>query len=89
MNKAKGKLELEYKGKKMVIEFTLNIAPGYGGLPMMTIKDKNNHHHSFTRGSNGEWRSMVTLSKWTTNFIDLLLVLFEEKYQEYKLNIEE
>lgn len=82
MDKVEGVFEFEYGAKIRTIEFSLNIAPGYGGLPMMTIKDKNNYHHSFIRGLNGEWRSLVNSLKWPENFIDFLFVLFEEKYQE-------
>lgn len=77
-----GVIEVDYLNKARRIEFSLNIAPGYGGKPMITLKDKNNHHHSFLRNDNAEWRSLVNVDKWPENFLSILFVQFEEKYQE-------
>lgn len=76
-----GVIQFVYLNKLKTIEFSLNLL-GYGGLPMLMLKDKNNHHHTFIRSNDGAWRSLINGLKWPEDFLSILYELFEEKYQE-------
>lgn len=77
----KGKLEFDYRGKQKIIEYTLNIK-GYGGLPMLTLKNDKNQHFPFVRDITIGWRPLINNLKWPSDFMDIIYPMFEEKYQE-------
>ncbi len=79
MRTHEGIIEFEYKSKLKTIRFTMELSPGYGGLPLANIIDKRNHFYPLVRSLKGEWDNLTKVS-WPHEFIVMVGEALEEEY---------
>lgn len=80
---SQGIIKLDYKGRVIEVPFSLYLY-GYGGIPLLGIKDKNEHHHSFVRGTYNGWHANGVEPKWPKEFLALLYDAAEIEYMSLK-----
>lgn len=84
MRNINGVLEFEYRSVLKKIKFSLDLSPGYGGLPLLLVQDKFNHFHTFIRDKNSGWRPLGKTPGWPSEFLVMLYLAMEEKYMEIR-----
>ena len=84
MRTTDGILEFEYRSVLKKIRFSLDLSPGYGGLPLLLVQDKFDHFHTFVRDAASGWRALGKTPAWPSEFLVMLFMAIEEKYIEIK-----
>lgn len=82
MKNIDGILEFEYKSILKRIKFSLDLSPGYGGLPLLLVQDRYGYFHTFIRDQNTGWHPLGKTPSWPSDFLVMLCLAMEEKYME-------
>lgn len=80
MDKYSGVIRVQYKTRIVEVPYSIDLSPGYGGLPYLGVKDKNGGWHHFIRNNKDDWHANGAGPRWPEQFLILLYEAFEIEY---------